>query len=445
MDKLHEKIKSWMALPLIEKVGSRIRLFIEKRKKKETTTYFSEDVFSEEKANGLYAGAVLLLALTILVTIIVSLVEWLKPPVTEIVRPSFGDTEEWNFHVKDGQETVDVPYKVRGTDLSKEEWEAFFDRAFQENAPLWLGDNESYSHITRRLSYFAEDDYGIRYSFHSSDREKLSDHGSIFADEIPESGTTVTVTVTLSYEEYSKDYTLSMTLFPISSDFTEKESITDLLTKADTDSKKEKTFVLPTEHNGTKLSFQKAGTNPLSILLFGILMAVFVVLIPEWKRKKAEEKRREDLETSYSAIVSKMNLLVQANMSIRSAWTKVVEDYDDSLKKGSFKKNYAYEEMRRALNEMSAGTNEEKAYEDFGRRCGEHTYIRLANMLSQNLRQGIKGLKKSMEAEQRTALTERKNRAIRRGEEAGTKLLFPMIVLLGIVIALLIVPAFLSF
>lgn len=43
------------------------------------------------------------------------------------------------------------------------------------------------------------------------------------------------------------------------------------------------------------------------------------------------------------------------------------------------------------------------------------------------------------------ALEERKNMALRLGEEAGTKLLIPMFLMLGIVIVVLIVPAFMSF
>ena len=42
-------------------------------------------------------------------------------------------------------------------------------------------------------------------------------------------------------------------------------------------------------------------------------------------------------------------------------------------------------------------------------------------------------------------MTERKNNARKLGEKAGTKLLFPMILMLGIVMVILMVPAFLAF
>lgn len=50
-----------------------------------------------------------------------------------------------------------------------------------------------------------------------------------------------------------------------------------------------------------------------------------------------------------------------------------------------------------------------------------------------------------LEQEAEEAFEERKNSAKKLGEEAGTKLLFPMLLMLGIVIAIIMVPALLSF
>ena len=72
-------------------------------------------------------------------------------------------------------------------------------------------------------------------------------------------------------------------------------------------------------------------------------------------------------------------------------------------------------------------------------------YIRLGTVLSQNLRKGTKGLNTMLEQEAAASFTERKNTARKLGEKAGTKLLFPMLLMLGIVLVILMVPAFLSF
>ena len=85
------------------------------------------------------------------------------------------------------------------------------------------------------------------------------------------------------------------------------------------------------------------------------------------------------------------------------------------------------------------------AYEKFGKRCGEPGYIKLGSILSQNLKKGAKGLQELLEQEAETGFEDRKHAARKLGEEAGTKLLFPMMLMLAIVLVVLTVPAVMSF
>ena len=49
-----------------------------------------------------------------------------------------------------------------------------------------------------------------------------------------------------------------------------------------------------------------------------------------------------------------------------------------------------------------------------------------------------------LEKESLEAMEQRKERALQLGEMAGTKLLFPMMLMLGIVMAVIMVPAFMT-
>ena len=100
--------------------------------------------------------------------------------------------------------------------------------------------------------------------------------------------------------------------------------------------------------------------------------------------------------------------------------------------------------MKYTCREMESGVMESESYERFGRRCGLQEYARLGALLSQNLRKGMKGLGDILRVETIQAFEERKARARRLGEEAGTKLLAPMFLMLSIVLIIVIVPAFLS-
>ena len=106
---------------------------------------------------------------------------------------------------------------------------------------------------------------------------------------------------------------------------------------------------------------------------------------------------------------------------------------------------YVYEEMAYACHEMHSGIPEAEAYERFGKRCQLPEYIRLGSVLSQNLKKGSAGLTELLEKEAADSMVQRKNQAKKIGERAGTKLLLPMMLMLGIVLAILMIPAFLSF
>ena len=60
------------------------------------------------------------------------------------------------------------------------------------------------------------------------------------------------------------------------------------------------------------------------------------------------------------------------------------------------------------------------------------------------MRKGTKGLTDLLKKEAREAFEDRKNEARRLGEEAGTKLLGPMFMMLAVVLLIIVVPAFLT-
>ena len=103
-----------------------------------------------------------------------------------------------------------------------------------------------------------------------------------------------------------------------------------------------------------------------------------------------------------------------------------------------------YEEMRYTMNELKNGRPESECYEAFGRRCESPVYRKFGMLLSQNLRKGTKGLTNLLQREAQEAFEERKNMAKKLGEEAGTKLMIPLFLMLAVVFVVVTVPAFLT-
>ncbi len=63
----------------------------------------------------------------------------------------------------------------------------------------------------------------------------------------------------------------------------------------------------------------------------------------------------------------------------------------------------------------------------------------------QNVKNGSERMREALESEMENAFEERKNLARRQGEEASTKLLLPLIMMLAMVMVMITVPAFLAF
>jgi phosphosulfolactate phosphohydrolase-like enzyme len=94
--------------------------------------------------------------------------------------------------------------------------------------------------------------------------------------------------------------------------------------------------------------------------------------------------------------------------------------------------------------EIRDGVSESRAMERFGRRCRLLPYLRFSSVITQNLKKGADGIIDILEKESLEALEQRKERVLQLGEMAGTKLLFPMILMLGLVMGIIMVPAFMT-
>ena len=177
-------------------------------------------------------------------------------------------------------------------------------------------------------------------------------------------------------------------------------------------------------------------------MLLGIVLTLFLY-VSEQEKKKQEIKLREmQLALDYPQMVSKFTLYLGAGMTVRKAWYRIVGDYESQKEiKG---KRAVYEEMIYTMHEIQGGSPEGECYEKFGERCGLQTYKKFAAILSQNLKKGTKGLTSLLNQEAKQAFEERKSLAKQLGEEAGTKMLIPMFLMLAVVLVIIVVPAFFS-
>ena len=169
-----------------------------------------------------------------------------------------------------------------------------------------------------------------------------------------------------------------------------------------------------------------------------MFMFVVVPIMAEYAAKNKVTEREKQLKLAYPEMVEKFVLLINAGLPVKNAWIRVAE----TRKTKNDKVDYLTEEMLLTKNQMDNGISEEKAYEMFGRRIGILTYMKFSTLLVQNLKKGTANLINILEYESADIFNERKENAKILGEEASTKLLVPMVLMMTIIFAIILYAAF---
>ena len=208
--------------------------------------------------------------------------------------------------------------------------------------------------------------------------------------------------------------------------------------------KEEKAITLPEKIGDISLRYAMEREERSFALVY--LVLGFIILLPIiWRRQEKKEMadREEELLMEHSGLVNRFMLLLGAGLTVRKVVERLTDEYERERAAGG-RKRYVYEEMCVMAQEMKDGVSETKALEGFGRRCRLLPYLRFSTVMTQNLKKGADGILTLLENEALEALEQRKERALQLGEKAGTKMLFPMMLMLGIVMAVIMVPAFMT-
>ncbi len=346
--------------------------------------------------------------------------------------------------VKQQEVTINIPEQ----EYSKEELPEVFAKAENYLRQVVLGGNNSSKEITEKLNFCtAVPGTGIKVTWRPSDTKLIHSDGTI-DNMAAMQKTETTVTVILSYQDQKHETVMSFVILP--KKYSTEELLNQKLERAITEtagkSAEQELLELPAVIEEYRLYWNaKKDYTGLGVLLLGILLCVLVWFMGDMELDKKLEKRKEQMLLDYPEIINKFTLLMNAGMTVKQSWDKIAEEYRSRSGKRLADKRYAYEEMLTTVHELSLGLSESAAYEQYGRRIGLIPYIKFCSLITQNLRKGNKGFTDLLRKEAIEAFELRKAMAKRLGEEAGTKLLFPMLIMLVIVFCIILVPSFLSF
>lgn len=364
----------------------------------------------------------------------------------QLIRNEWGAGDyEIKMRAKADEWSREIPILVEERKLTEKEREELFKNINEILPEIIKKDNHDLDHVTGDL-YLPSTvpGYPLKLTWNSENKERVGRNGNVNRIGIGEKGEEVKLTATILLEEERKKFEYDVFLLPESLAVEELffRSLEDLLIKTNLEREDKKEYYLPGKLDGIEVVWEEIKPDN-SIFLF-ILTLFISVLICKGMEKDLEKnckKRNRQLIIDYPGFVSKLRLYLQAGLTIKNSFLKITTDYQNQ--KG--RRCYLYEEMKVACYQLENGVMEEQVYQDWGKRCGVMRYRRLSFLLAVNLKQGNSRLLLLLEQEADSAQEDRRNLARKAGEEAGTRLMLPMMLMLVVVMFLVLLPAYMDF
>lgn len=194
---------------------------------------------------------------------------------------------------------------------------------------------------------------------------------------------------------------------------------------------------IPKNIHGVEVSWKvKKEKNITIYLVIGFMVigiALALVRVKESTIKNIKNKR-EHILYEFPEFLNKLILLVNAGMNIRDAWLKISDDVK--------KNNYFFRLVKETAYDIrEAGTTELEAYDRFKKKCSISQTSKFTNIIRQNLRKGSSEMVYRLEELSKTCWQMRVDVTKEMGKRASSKLLFPMLIMLIVIIIIVGMPA----
>ena len=363
-----------------------------------------------------------------------------------INKPGYydGDKEvNITVNVKDdggGYNEEDISIHIEAYRMSEESFEELVENVVEYIYAELPGENESIDEISKPInmvtSYPENEEVSIEWV--TDEDGYVDSRGNI--DEFPRDGDKVIeLLAIISCHGYEATVPINICLLQkVKSDKESLEEQIQLFVDVQNEDKNKQTIELPKEIDGLRLSYQSEDNHlkRMTLLVMSFVASGVLIFGKDYDDRKKAKKLREGMEKEYSHIISKLVLLMKSGMSIARAWRKIALDGYER----EYGERNVYEMMVCSVREMDSGVAFQTSVKNFAIKTQCESYIRLITYINQNISKGTDTILHTMELEMMKSANDRKNAILEMGEKAGTKMVFPMTVLLIIVLGITIVP-----
>lgn len=368
------------------------------------------------------------------------------PEEPVLTRPGVPwETEVYTVEVSAGGKENAVGVTVAGREMTDEETAQLLDEAETVFLAQMLGKNPDADHVTEPLDFSGSaPGTPVRASFRPEEYRIVMADGSIDTDALRGNGPQkVVIFLELAAGEAVRSRQITVTV--LEREETREDRLVRFFSGEEERTRREAVMPLPQTFEGEELSYPRRKSASVLLAAVFLLAGLPGVLwfLPLDRQRDRLRAREEELRADHPEILSSLALYARAGMSPANAWKSLAAAYERERGPAG-RLTYGRAEVVHCAKLMEAGLSEEDALERFADRTGQAGYRRLALLLRRSLRQGERDLSEKLLAEAACAREEEKNRLRRLGEEAETKLTGPMVLYFAMVMAMVVLPAWLG-
>ena len=358
-----------------------------------------------------------------------------------VERNDIGEgTREIDLYAGSGEYKERIRVRISERDYTDEELKILAGKFVKEIPDTICQSGDTLLHVEHDLDLKNKaQGYPFFIRWNSSEESVIDSTGKLVCRPDCKSTHNVILKGKLSYGDYAENFEVSIKVFPqnlnnmtVVSYFLKEE-----LKLSNEESKDKAYFSLPTDIAGREISWWTGfPLKSVYILVASFVVAIMVSVAWEYDRRQKIKTKERILKREYPGFTERVRLLVISGMTVRNALLYMGRDWDEG--------SLLHKELTIACNKLMNGIREEDVYEEFGEACGDD-YRKLMFILAVNLNQGNEKLLGLLMEESDRAVRNEREDAKRIGQEIGVKLLFPMMLILIVVMAVIILPAYTSF
>lgn len=388
-----------------------------------------------------YAVGLLFLFLFLIILYVVGQIREGSKTVQLIARPKIYE-ETQNIVIRAGEEESLYELELGARTLSKEEAEAYLAEATEQLKSVMLNGNASVDCVTGNLllpESLPEYPFEI---FWESDRDGVVDsYGVVNRTGLTED-TLVMLTAVFTYQEWMWEESFGVLV--CQEVLTEQEayvrSLGTFLQESEKGQRGENVWSIPDTFAGKDLTVKLVKKENTLLILSGLLLLAGVCIWrgQDYDLHTVREKRREAFAAEYISFVESLSMYLSAGLTLPAAMQHCAADYTRRKKPDHPLRNCLQEFQRDIQN----GCSFLEAMELFAEKTDEAAYRRLAGILSQSIVNGSSGLAEQLVQEVEKLREEKRRKSKVKGEQISTALIAPMMLQLGVIIALIMIPAF---